>query len=296
VAAPWVSFDEVKAQVSIEDVLRRYGFFDSLQHKGSQLVGLCPFHKESKPSFKVTPAPRNLWHCFGCKRGGDVIDFVCVAEDIATGRRTSNRRQAALLLQDWFGIVAEQEAPAQHQDTATPPAHGERATQQGGEAAAQDPAAAAIVNPPLGFTLKNLDYEQAYAYAETRGITRATAEQFGLAVALAGGFKGRLVIPLIDSQDGQDVLVGYAARSLDESEPKYLFPSREKGFYKSHLVFNLARVRGQKAAVVTEGFFDCMKVTQAGFPAVALMGCDISDQQARDPLHPLRALSALPRW
>ena len=75
-------FDDVKAQVSIEDVLSHYDFLDALQEKGSQLVGLCPFHKDSKPSFKVTPAPRNLWHCFGCQKGGDVIDLVCVAEGI----------------------------------------------------------------------------------------------------------------------------------------------------------------------------------------------------------------------
>jgi DNA primase len=134
-----------------------------------------------------------------------------------------------------------------------------------------------VVNPPLGFTLKNLDYERAYAYAEARGISRATAEQFGLAVALAGGYKGRLVIPLYDRQAEQDVLVGYAARALDESDPKYLFP---KGFYKSHLVYNLPMVIGQRAVVITEGFVDCMKVTMAGFPCVALMGCDISEHQA----------------
>jgi DNA primase len=137
-----------------------------------------------------------------------------------------------------------------------------------------------VINPPLGFTLKNLDYDRAFAYAEGRGISRTTAEQFGLAVALAGGYKGRLVIPLIDRQTEQDVLVGYAARALDESDPKYLFPSREKGFYKSHLVFNLHRVRGERAVLVTEGFFDCMKVTQAGFPAVAVMGSDMSARQA----------------
>jgi DNA primase len=138
-----------------------------------------------------------------------------------------------------------------------------------------------VINPPLGFTLKNLDYEKAYAYAEMRGIHRATAEQVGLAVALSGGYKGRLVIPLLDRQGEQEpFLVGYAARTLDESEPKYLFPSREKGFFKSHLVYNLTRVLGQRGVVITEGFFDCMKVTQAGFPAVALMGCDISEHQA----------------
>jgi DNA primase len=288
-----VSFDEVKRQISIVDVLRHYGFLDALQQKGDQLVGLCPFHKESKPSFKVTPA-RNIWHCFSgacpAGKGGDVIDLVCAAERISTGHRNSDRRRAALLLQEWFGLttpsstqeqVRERQQP-QHQKKADRAVDDQKKVDGAEKQHNAGPEATLpeVINPPLGFTLKNLDHEQAYEYAEGRGISRATAEQFGLAVALAGGYKGRVVIPLIDRQAEQDVLVGYGARALDNSDPKYLFPSRDKGFYKSHLVYNLARVLGQRAVVVTEGFFDTMKVTQAGFPAVALMGCDISEHQA----------------
>jgi DNA primase len=287
VAEQLVSFDEVKRQISIVDVLRHYGFLDALQQKGDQLVGLCPFHKEGKPSFKVTPA-RNIWHCFsgacGSPAGGDITDLVCAAERISMAHRNSARRRAALLLHDWFGLtpsapekVMESRAP-QHWKKA-----GRAVDEQKNKDEAEQQASAGldstqpeVINPPLGFVLKNLDYERAYEYAEGRGISRTTAEQFGLTVALAGGYKGRLVIPLIAPQG----LVGYAARSLDESEPKYLFPSRDKGFYKSHLVYHLAKVMGQRAVVVVEGFFDCMKVTQAGFPCVSLMGCDISQYQA----------------
>ena len=292
-AESFVSFDEVKSRISIMDVLHRYGFLDALQQKGDQLVGLCPFHRESKPSFKVTPA-RNIWHCFSgaCPvgKGGDIIDLVCAAERISTGHRNSDRRRAALLLQEWFGLTPP--TPAQEKTMESrAPQHRKKAgrgvdDQRDADETEQQNIAAAestlpkVINPPLGFTLKNLDHERAFAYAEARGISRTTAEQFGLAVALAGGYKGRLVIPLIDRQGEEDVLVGYSSRAVDESEPKYLFPSREKGFYKSHLVFNLARVRGQRAAVVVEGFFDCMKVTQAGFPVVAVMGCDMSEYQA----------------
>jgi DNA primase len=293
VAASYVSFDEVKSRIAIVDVLQRYGFLDALQQKGNQLVGLCPLqrHQEKRPSFKVTPA-RNIWHCFsgacGSPAGGDVIDLVCAAEHISTGHRNSDRRRAALLLQEWFGLTPAAPAQAKKAEDSTSRQRKEKRTvddhrnpHETGEQASAGPESTqpTAINPPLGFSLKNLDHERAYAYAEGRGITRATAEQFGLAVALAGGYKGRLVIPLIDHQEGLNVLVGYAARALDASDPKYLFPSREKGFYKSHLVYNLAQVR-ERAAVIVEGFFDCMKVTQAGFPAVAVMGSDVSDRQA----------------
>jgi DNA primase len=284
----FVSFDYIKQTVSIVDVLRRYGFLDALRQKGDQLVGRCPLHKESSPSFKVTPA-RNIFHCFGCKRGGDVIDLVCAAERISMAHRNSARRHAALLLQEWFGLTPPSPAQENMKESRVqqPRKKAGRAVDDRRnkdeieeESAATESPLSAVINPPLGFVLKNVDYEQAYQYAETRGIHRATAEQFGLAVALSGGYKGRLVIPLIDWQAGQEVLVGYAARALDASDPKYLFPSREKGFYKSHLVYNLARVQVQKAAVIVEGFFDCMKVSQTGFPSVAILGSDMSENQA----------------
>jgi DNA primase len=96
-----------------------------------------------------------------------------------------------------------------------------------------------------------------------------------------GTFSGRFIIPLHD-QIGQ--LVGYAGRSInDGKDPKYLFPPGEKGFHKSHLLFNLHRVvkevEGDQPVVVVEGFFDCMKVHQAGFPCVALLGSSLSEQQ-----------------
>jgi DNA primase len=274
VTQAWVSFDAVKAQVSIDDVLRRYGFFDSLKQQGAQLVGHCPFHKDSKPSFKVTPE-RNIWHCFGaCRRGGDVIDLVCAVEGIATGHRTSNRRQAALLLQEWFGIAPE---PGSITTQTAGKVSGQKRIAK--DSAVTDSAMPAVINPPLGFTLKNLDHEQAYAYAASRGINRDTAASFGLAVALAGGYKGRLVFPLFDHDD---ILVGYGSRALDEREPRYLFPSNAKHFYKSHLVFHLSAAIAQheRAVVIVEGVFDCMKVTQAGFPTVAILGCELSARQA----------------
>jgi DNA primase len=71
-------------------------------------------------------------------------------------------------------------------------------------------------------------------------------------------------------------LVAYAGRSIDGSEPRYKFPA---GFHKSLELFNLHRVRGELSVVLVEGFFDCMMVTQAGYPCVALMGSTMSKAQ-----------------
>src|SRR5260370_32319159 len=83
---------------------------------------------------------------------------------------------------------------------------------------------------------------------------------------------GRVVIP-IHNQHGE--LVDYAGRAIDGSEPRYKLPA---GFQKSLELFNLHRVT-EPEVILVEGFFDCMKVQQAGFEAVALMGCSLSDAQ-----------------
>lgn len=84
---------------------------------------------------------------------------------------------------------------------------------------------------------------------------------------------GRIVIP-IHNPNGE--LVAYAGRSIDGSEPRYKFPA---GFHKSMELYNVHRVRDEVSVVLVEGFFDCMKVTQAGFPCVALMGSTMSNAQ-----------------
>jgi DNA primase len=81
------------------------------------------------------------------------------------------------------------------------------------------------------------------------------------------------VIP-VHNREGE--LVAYAGRAIDGSEPRYKFPT---GFHKSMELFNLQRVRREVSVVLVEGFFDCMKVIQAGFPCVALMGSTMSRTQ-----------------
>ena len=91
-----------------------------------------------------------------------------------------------------------------------------------------------------------------------------------------GSMNGRIVIP-IENERGD--LVAYAGRAIDGSEPKYKLPA---GFKKSHVLFNLARALEEDstgAVVLVEGFFDCIKVTQAEHVCVALMGCSMSEEQ-----------------
>jgi len=100
----WVDFKRVKGSVTFEQVLAHYGI--SLKPaKGDELLGLCPFHEDTKPSFRVNTKKR-VFHCFGCDAKGNVLDFVARKEGVSI-------RKAALLLSEWFNIGnGEKEAPS----------------------------------------------------------------------------------------------------------------------------------------------------------------------------------------
>ena len=111
-----VSFQELKQSVSMADVLAHYGLLESLrpQRKGEELVGLCPFHQETRGSFNVSTT-KNAWNCFGCHRHGNILDFVSAKENVEI-------RRAAMIIQEWFpsGVAF----PAASHSEATGPRQG----------------------------------------------------------------------------------------------------------------------------------------------------------------------------
>ena len=268
-----IDFTEVKSRVSIDAVLTRYDV--RLRKSGKSLRGSCPIpcdQEGGKSCFSVDPGKGGgVWKCFhqGCdaaRQGGDVLDLVKAVEGCSL-------REAGVKLAEWFGVGEPQPNDAGTEAESEPTAEGETCS-------VGRQVTPGVINPPLGFELKAVDRQAALEYARSRGLSEETAERFGLAVSEGGRFKDRLVIPLHD-QEG--TLVAYAGRVLDGGEPKYLFPPSERGFHKSYLLFNLHRVLaengGGRNVVLVEGFFDCMVVNQAGFPALALMGSSLSEQQ-----------------
>jgi DNA primase len=138
----------------------------------------------------------------------------------------------------------------------------------------------------LPFRLRGVDLH--HPYLRMRGIDRATAAEFGIGFYDGPGLMhNRLVIP-IQNQLGE--LVGYCGRALDAREPRYRFPPR---FPKSQFLFNFHRAVATNfpQVIVVEGFFDCLKVHQAGFPfVVAIMGSALSEQQLRILVHSFRRI------
>ena len=256
----FIGFDALKQAVSMVQILDRYGLTDRLHRSGDSLSGACPIHAGHNPSQFRVSLSRNCWICFGdCNAGGSIIDFVSRKEAVGI-------RDAALLIQDWFRVE-----PLNGDSTGR---NGQERTAVAPEVRLTEPA----VNPPLRFTLRDLD--GTHPYLTERGLSAETITTFGLGHCRNGSLAGWIAIP-IHSRTG--VLLAYAGRwpgVPSEDVPKYRLP---KGFRKSLELFNLHRASREdsaRALIVVEGFFGCMKVWQAGFRrVVALMGSMLSRAQ-----------------
>jgi DNA primase len=257
----WVDFRAVKQAVSIEMVLQYYNLLNGLRKNGDELRGRCPIHKgEGERSFHVNTS-KSAFQCFSCKAHGNVLDFVAAMEQ-------GSVRDAALKLKDWFKV-------GESGEIAIAPVPEKYIEQKEN---ILDTAASGPINPPLSFELR---VDHSHDYGQSRGLRLETLEYFGAGLCLSKGmFAGRFIIPL-HNEAGE--LVGYAGRAVDETQPKYLFPSRDKGFHKSHLLFNLHRVLKdmptEKRVVLVEGFFSTMKIAQAGFACLGLLGSSLSEAQ-----------------
>ena len=246
----WVEFAAVKAAVSLEMVFRLYRV-DGLRTTGpGQSRGRCPIHRQGGDDAFHAHMTKNAFRCFYCQAGGNVFDFVAAMERCSI-------RQAALLLQKRFDVRGAQDwSGAGSEKKKLVPEKVE-------------------VNPPLRFRLQGVN--PCHPYLAERGITSATAHYFGAGFFAGPGLmSGRIVIPI---QDELGRTVAYGGRALDGQAPRYKLPA---GFRKSAVLFNLHRAAasGCDEAIVVEGFFDCMKVHQAGFASViALMGITLSAQQ-----------------
>jgi DNA primase len=178
----FVPFAEVKRAVSLEAVLERYELLASLTRKGMNLAGPCPFCKGSSGRQFQVNLVKNAWYCFGCKEGGNILDFVAKKEEVSI-------RTAALKLDSWFelGLVAKEKT---HAEAPAHPAETRAASPEAPPAAKE---ALPTSNPPLAFTLKTLDPH--HESLSSLGFSTETIERFGAGYCGKGLLKGRMAVP-----------------------------------------------------------------------------------------------------
>ncbi|HZO92639.1 MAG TPA: DNA primase [Candidatus Baltobacteraceae bacterium] len=284
---------EILARTDIGEVI---GSYVTLRKRGNDLVGLCPFHGEKSPSFHVHP-DRGFFKCFGCGAGGDALSFLQKHENVGFV-------DAMRILAKRAGVELESEDPRAAR------ARNERESIYHANDVARAWFHRMLLDARTG--------AQARAYCEGRGISRETIEAFSLGyapeswdglvdelrrndvdLALAakaglvkpsqrGGFydfyRDRLMIPTL-AITGETVAFG--GRALGDAEPKYLNTSTTPVYTKGRHLFalNVARRAAAKedAAIVVEGYLDCIALHQAGFAnAVAALGTAFTPEQARE--------------
>jgi DNA primase len=248
-----IDFKHVKEQADFSSVLAHYDIAHT--GRGAARSALCPFHKDTKPSLKIE-LERKIFHCFGCDAKGNILDFVALIEDQPLPK-------AAQLLAAICGITPD--AARKQRATATAPA---RASPPSEQHPAAPPAAPAVINPPLTFSLK---LEPKHPYLDARNVRLAERDTFGLGYCDRGLMKGRICIP-IHNEKGE--LVAYAGRwpgdaGWPDGEDRYKLPPK---FQKQATLFNIHRVAGSQHVVLVEGYFSVFRLHQLNYPAAALQG------------------------
>jgi DNA primase len=284
--------EEVKARLDIVEVV---GQSVPLKKAGRTFKAPCPFHPEKTPSFIVNPE-RQSWHCFGaCGTGGDVISFVMKREGLEFP-------EALRMLAEHAGVQLRERRASPEQDRARERLY-----------AANDAAGQWFRQLLAG---DSQQAKEARAYLDKRGLDAATIEAFGLGVSLpewhaaeeyltklgftqrellsAGlllsgergphdRFRGRLMFPVWDAKGR---VIGFGARALDDSQPKYLNTAQTPLFDKGGTLYAFDKahetIKSEGRAVVVEGYMDVIAAHQYGFRnVVAQMGTALTDRQVR---------------
>ena len=286
-AFPQNFLDEVVSRSDIVDVVSSYV---QLTRKGSNYFGLCPFHNEKTGSFSVSP-DKQIYHCFGCKKGGGVINFIMEIENLSfpDAVRFLAKRANLQVPEEEHGEAQQRRARilALNKDAAR--FYHQQLLQPQGAAVAEyvlkrKISPATVRSFGLGASLDQWD---ALTLAMTRlGYTKAELLAAGLVVQNKNGglydkFRNRLMFPVIDVRG--DVL-GFGGRVLDKSEPKYMNTPETLVYSKRHTLYgiHLAKKTKRSNMILCEGNIDVVMLHQAGFDnAVASMGTALTVEQTR---------------
>lgn len=285
--------DDVKARTDIVDLIQSRV---SLQKAGRNFKANCPFHNEKTPSFIVFPE-RGSWHCFGaCGTGGDAFSFIQRADNLTFAEALSrlaeragvtipdSRRQdeSQRKQNDVLYTALQNTADYFHRILTFSPA-GEQALRYLYERGITDET---VIDFQLGMAPRG--WESLKGHLADLGHTEEQMLAAGLIIERDGDregsydrFRERLMFPI---RDGKGRVIGFGARALDDSQPKYLNSPQTPLFDKSAALFAIDRaeqaIRAEGEVVLVEGYMDALQAHQAGFGnVVAIMGTALTERQ-----------------
>ena len=273
---------DLLARVDIVDVVSRHV---ALKKGGQNLLGLCPFHGEKTPSFTVSPT-KQFFHCFGCGAHGSAVGFLMDYRGLSYVEAIQELAQSV-------GLTVPQESV------------------RSGQEAAQNRGLAEALQTAADYYRRQLkEAPPAIDYLKGRGLTGATAARYALGYApdawqslkavfdnyndprlvdaglvISGEenkrydrFRGRVMYPI---RNRRGSVIGFGARVLDGSEPKYLNSPETALYHKGQELYGLYEaqeaIRKRGRVIVCEGYMDVIQLAQGGFEeAVAALGTAIT--------------------
>ena len=282
--------EEIRNSNDIVDVISQYVI---LKRSGRNFFGLCPFHKEKSPSFSVSP-DKQIFHCFGCGVGGNVIHFVSKIENLdfrETLELLANRANITLptldnsyqdnkkaMLKAKVYEINEIAAKFYHENLYRP---------------TSKPAQEYIKKRKLdNRTLKSFfigysgTFDELYNLLKQKGYTEEQILASSLVNKTDNGkfidrFRKRLMIPI---QDTSGKFIAFGGRVLDDSKPKYINSPENIVYSKGRNLFglNIAKKGDTKKLIIVEGYMDAISLYQRGITnVVASLGTALTEQQGR---------------
>ena len=285
---PPAFLDELAARNPIEEVVGQYV---NLKRSGSNLFGLCPFHGEKTPSFSVAP-DKGIYYCFGCHKGGGVINFEMEIEGLSYPDAVR-----ALAQRVGMEVPDDEEYQSRYRK------------QERLWALAKEAARFFVTQlyAPTG--------AEGLRYAQSRGMSKGTLTRFGIGFApdswdslckamrakgytdeelkdaglvsvsqkngnIFDRFRNRLMFPIIDVRGN---VIGFGGRVMDNSTPKYLNSPETEIFNKRKNLFalNIAKKTKLGYLILVEGYMDAIALHQYGFDcAVASLGTSLTEEHA----------------
>ena len=281
--------EEVRNSTDIVDIIGQYV---TLKRSGRNFLGLCPFHKEKSPSFSVSP-DKQIFHCFGCNVGGDVLRFVSKIENLSFREtiemlaeksavelpilegQTDNRQ---LELKAKVYEINKLAAEFYHENLYKPNAK---------------PAQEYVKKRKLdNATLKNFligysgNFNELYTMLKQKGYAEEEILASSLVNKTQDGkfidrFRGRLMFPILDIRNR---VIAFGGRVLDDSKPKYINSPENIVYSKGRHLFGLNVAKKyetkMKKIIIVEGYMDAISLHQRGIHnVVASLGTAMTEQQ-----------------
>ena len=281
--------DEIRSSNDIVDIISQYVV---LKRSGRNFFGLCPFHKEKSPSFSVSP-DKQIFHCFGCGKGGNVFHFISQIENV-------NFVESVGILAERAGIML----PTSDNDEDNQKQKLKSRIYEINSIAAQ-------------FYHENLykpTSKQAQEYVKKRKLDNKTLKEYSIGYAgnydelykelvkkgyteqemLASSmilknnngqfldrFRKRFMIPI---KDVRERVIAFGGRVLDDSKPKYINSPENIVYSKGRNLFglNVAKKNKMEKIIVVEGYMDAISLYQRGITnVVASLGTALTEHQGR---------------